>query len=474
MVSWRASCSIILAVAVTGCDPDPKNECDQLTVDDCACDRNATCLACFDEVDLDAAAAEADCDTDTDTDADADSDADSDSDSDTGVVPCLHVGTAPISDQGYQYVTHCHAIGGPDAGTDAGFYSPHWTNPNSLCYAGEHVTPTYVGAVPDEVDLWYANLTEPPPLGLCPMSSGTGDWFYEFLPSAGHECTDYTDEGHGWTEVDAYGLNQIQKGDTILGCGYLETFPVARQGFEISTPVRCVAGSARFDLVPRAVRGPGTSSGRDYIVVPIARTDARFPERAWLRTVSVVSWNDATQLYVSDDGTLLDTNGELIGAADLSAPATSLVRAAGVTMMGARFAIPDLTPGDSLPVVDISWSCEVNASDPHFSYLTGHDSYIADLSDWGIEHPFLFHVDTAHHMLRIAPVGRYVDSIQMAFDSTGHFGGQLPLLGATVEGRIVTSGAQLEVEAGRVTIGDGNDPVEIEVFGELLPPVPAP
>jgi hypothetical protein len=74
-------------------------------------------------------------------------------------------------------------------------------------------------------------------------------------------------------------------------------------------------------------------------------------------------------------------------------------------------------------------------------------------------------------MLRIAPVGRYRDSIQIPYDDDGRFRGLLPTLSTVLEGRMSASGNQLEIEAGRVTIG-GAAPVEIVVHGELLPPLP--
>jgi hypothetical protein len=75
-------------------------------------------------------------------------------------------------------------------------------------------------------------------------------------------------------------------------------------------------------------------------------------------------------------------------------------------------------------------------------------------------------------MLRIAPMGRFIDAVPMSFDSTGHFYGRVPVLDTTLEGKLVLNGGDLGIKVGRLTVG-GLEPFEIEVSAERLSPMPA-
>ena len=89
-------------------------------------------------------------------------------------------------------------------------------------------------------------------------------------------------------------------------------------------------------------------------------------------------------------------------------------------------------------------------------------------------------------MLRIAPMGRFIDAVPMSFDSTGRFFGRIPVLDATLEGQLVMANnsgnapdhanndvarGHLRIKVGRLTVG-GLEPFEIEISAERLSPLP--
>ena len=124
-----------------------------------------------------------------------------------------------------------------------------------------------------------------------------------------------------------------------------------------------------------------------------------------------------------------------------------------------------------MPKVTLQWSCQVDTEKPHFDDLTGYKTFIGNLSAWGVEHRMLFHVDVANKMLRIAPVGRLHDSIQMPVGPDGYFVGELPALSARIEGKLAQYDTQLLIQLGKVTVS-GASTLEITITGELLSPLP--
>ena len=105
--------------------------------------------------------------------------------------------------------------------------------------------------------------------------------------------------------------------------------------------------------------------------------------------------------------------------------------------------------------------------------MPDHDAYLADLRDWGVQHPFVFWKDTTASWIRIAPLGRWTDAVQTRLEADGSFSARLPSLDTTLAGRLSIVGEHLRIDDGTVTIG-GSAPIAITVQGEYLPEVPAP
>ena len=118
-----------------------------------------------------------------------------------------------------------------------------------------------------------------------------------------------------------------------------------------------------------------------------------------------------------------------------------------------------------------SWTCEKDDNNPHFVPIANRQSYIANLSGYGIQHRMLFHLDTTNRILEIAPVGRYQDRLITPYDVDGKFHALLPFAGARISGNLAPARTQLEIEAGRVTYSDGSE-VQVVVTGVLLNPLP--
>jgi hypothetical protein len=173
--------------------------------------------------------------------------------------------------------------------------------------------------------------------------------------------------------------------------------------------------------------------------------------------------------YVTNDGPILNTNGQPAVSAKISAPSTIVNLSVGDSTMGSSIAVSGVPLGGDLPVVDLEWTCQVDSGSPHFDMLAGEYSFIADLSDWGVEHRVLLHVNTTDKRLTVAPVGRYRDNVQFHYNAMGQFRGEIPALNTVVEGRITDGpGTTLRVNFGRIQF-NGSDPFEVEVEGELLP-----
>ncbi len=364
-------------------------------------------------------------------------------------------------------MSHCHLVAGPDSGVNVGFSSPFLDNNQSSCYPNPHSPPSGAGELSDSEHWVFISNG----MGLCDPEEGIGTWHYEFEPTEWDgTCNDYVDLGHGWVLLNTVTGVLDNVGLNIYGCGYMHYFPVPPPAYRVSTPVPCVPGNGRFNLVSRHLGNTEDSEDWVAVVSPIGKTDVRFPERAWMRTLEVVEWGEADAIYITDDGGVLNSSLNPNVPAALAAPADVGSFTVGTHTMGSQMAVSGLSEGEVPPVVDISWTCQVNAQEPHFDALAGHDSYVADLSEWGINHRFLFHVDSANKMLRIAPAGRFQDAIHMPFDSTGMFQGYIPTLDTTLKGRISQNGADLEIDIGRVTVSSGTA-VDVIVKAELLAPV---
>lgn len=368
-------------------------------------------------------------------------------------------------------ISHCVLFDGPDEGIDPRHFAPG-TCESPWPTTDPGMSPTFTGTG----GVWGSSmLSQATQYDVCntidPIANsiGYGEWKYAFTASSGSSCSDYTNFRHDWVLVGAGGLYVLNGTvDCPVGTYYAASLPVPF--LRSSTALGCTPGSATYDLVPLHAVSSAADGTRAFNVAPVARTDVRVPERAWLRTVAVEDWGSATNLHIAPVGAQLDfSEGSISGGPSLQAAAGSqLDLAVGAAVMSASFGVDGLVEGDTLPDVTLTWSCEVDPEAPHFTPVQDNDPYIADLSAYGVAHTMVFWVDEPRRMLRIAPLGRFQDAMSMHYDTQGRFRGAMPTLDARIEGRIDTSGAGLELVSGRLTIGSLPP---LEVASMVFPPL---
>ena len=156
----------------------------------------------------------------------------------------------------------------------------------------------------------------------------------------------------------------------------------------------------------------------------------------------------------------------------IDAPADQLTQLPAATVPFTTSVMARGVPSGSLvpPVVELTWD---GPSTLAAMPVPEHDAYLADLRDWGVNHPFVFWKDTNADYIRIAPLGRWTDVAHAPLDAEGRFSTRLETLDATIEGKLSVVGPGLRIDQGKVTIGDAQ-PIGITVQGEYLPPVPTP
>lgn len=406
----------------------------------------------------------------TDTGVECDQGNDTDALADTGGTECQSTGNL---DDELDVKAHCVRFDSSDFG-DA---PTHIAPPG--CYA-----PYNTGADPTStIDYGCTKLSLTADLYLiCEETASIGDYTYDFTAGPGMTCGDYTDFEHDFIIAGPGGLYQLEHDPAVVINGW--ECPIAYQFnampaayIAASGPTACTPGSAIFDTVALHAVEEGPDGAIALNVLPLAQSNTPFPERAWLRSVTVNSWpqdpQGTSKLHIAQAGQQLTFNadGSISGGHEIDpAVSTTLALPIGGAVMSANFGIDHYERGDGLPTVTLGWTCEVDPQSPHYQPLVDNDGYLADLSAYGVQHPFVFWVDETHHMVRIAPMGRFQDAVSTQYDAQGNFKTDLRSLNTTLEGKIDPSGVALHLEVARITV-HLDPPLVQEVLNVYLPPL---
>ena len=209
-----------------------------------------------------------------------------------------------------------------------------------------------------------------------------------------------------------------------------------------TAPTACTPGRATFQLMARDI-SKGTSSNVGLWLTPLANRPATFPERAWLREINVMNWGSADNLHVARFGDRLSFKGAQVSNGHVLAPSAKSAMRFDVgdvpmsTMLGsANFT---LETGTTLPEVEISWTCEANPNDPHYSVIQ-EPGYLARIPpQLGIGRAIAIWVDWPGGKLRVAPQGRFEDyllvDLKPSRANASKFSGRLPAYDASFEGQ---------------------------------------
>ena len=359
-------------------------------------------------------------------------------------------------------ISYCVAYSGPDAGapydvTAAGTCNTPGSDPGSALDLGEDRWLTYT------TQQAYDSVPN-----LC--NYGTGWIYYHLTPSTGN-CEHYTELGHNfvmWNGGYPEPLYEVGLGHADCAASWDTVAMLARPSsvVKVSAP-GCTAGSATFDLVARQARKEN-ETGVAVQMVPIAETNATFPERAWLRSIEIEDWGDAPMLRFAAYGQELNfSNGNVTGGYVIEAPDTELNLSVGNAMMSAMIGGASIPEGGELPRITLTWSCEVS-SPAHYTSVPNHVPHVMNLSSHGVDHRFVLWVDQSAQMIRVAPRGRFNDYIQMPYDGTGFFRGHIDALSTYWEGTISFDGDDVILEDVIVHVED-MEPIMIEQV--TLPPM---
>jgi hypothetical protein len=286
-------------------------------------------------------------------------------------------------------------------------------------------------------------------------SDGTS-WPWEHGP----DCSDYTIDG-----VDFYVIDGLSYGWTNIFAADCEVevlpLPAAPNNKVPSGPQACVAGEGDFEFAIHRVFGSDGANATLWLT-PILEDGTAFPERAWLRELEVVSWGDATNLWLAGYNAPIGATGfGLNGGTDIPKPSsgpTVLTWAAGVvpmsTLMGTE-AIPSAGTVE-LPKVHLTWSCPANGS-THWVNVPGRTGHAAIVpSTYGIDHRVVFWIANDQSTVRIAPEGRYTDYIESDL-VTAPSGGKtfevrLPVYDVIFTGRLVKPATVYQLKDAVITV----------------------
>ncbi len=357
-----------------------------------------------------------------------------------------------------EVVSHCAWHRGPDIGLQHAYDWAGNVQPGPVPLSA----PTF-SALPElrtmDEDFRF-QVTEYP---ICLAGTGNNDcshFQFSFDASQGHTCQDYPFVHQNFIVRRGVGamLDHLGGG---LQCPIAYNFGAAPQATSGTVGTVCVPGSAVFDLRPRAYAASAANGTHSMMLTPIARTDVRPPERAWLRQIRVVSWGGVSSLHVAGNATSLSfANGVVTGGYTVSSPTTVQNIPVGGTSISANLGIDGVDPQNfpALPVVELTWSCEPN---PAFTPVADHTPFLLDVSALGIAHRMVLWAKPSANQVRIAPYGRLTDQSSSAVQPNGDFSVPFEPYRARLNGR-------LSFSSGNVVISNG----VLSVAG--MPDVPLP
>jgi hypothetical protein len=139
----------------------------------------------------------------------------------------------------------------------------------------------------------------------------------------------------------------------------------------------CTPGTGQFKLYSKVVRDADKDGDAILELRPGQISGPAFPERAWLRSITVESFGSAPNLKAVKQGFAASITGEALvppGAAQVLTPgAPSVALPVGAMLMGTRFVSDQVSLSGTFtpPTVTLSWTCEVDPSAPHYSTFPG-------------------------------------------------------------------------------------------------------
>lgn len=290
---------------------------------------------------------------------------------------------------------------------------------HSQCDVGEDATLACNSYFQAQADTWEVFLP-PHPSGDCTQY---GDITLHFLETSGPDCA-----GNGTTT-------------TSLAC--------------------TAANDVEIDLYHRHVRDLGGDAYEHSRLLPLVVSGGDLTERAWLRSIEVVDWGDASELFVVPYGEHLRlVNGDYVDASSmvkLDLTNDSDTFSVGQVHMGATFVIDSIPPGPSFepPHIRVDWTCEYNPSNPHFdvaNVASAYASRLSDLSTLGLtqDHRVILRGYPGPSVVTIELQGRHRDRIVVPVTLSGgalHFDYQSDMYGGIdVEGEINMVSGDLLVE----------------------------
>lgn len=296
---------------------------------------------------------------------------------------------------------------------------------------------------------------------MCNPGTGAGTWTGRFPPGPSSTCSDYTFLGENYVELDQYGVQFLSNAFGVA-CAFVNYtggyYAAASYDKLPSAATDCTPGSATFKL---ASRGVSTDDGGKVSIwlAPLATQTARFPERAWMRRIEISDWGSIDNLHIARFGEYLRFAGaQVTNGRTLSRPGTAFNFAVGDAPMSTMFAVAGATLGSGfeLPTVQITWSCEVDASHPHFVPIA-ENGYVAPLPpSTGIGQRVVLWLDWAHDRMRIAPEGDFAvyDVVKLVRigAASAHFAGRLASYDANYAGTITMVDGNLRLTDATATV----------------------
>ncbi len=225
---------------------------------------------------------------------------------------------------------------------------------------------------------------------------------------------------------------------------------------------KSVPGAADFDF---AVRRQFINDGSKATLwlSPILAELASFPERAWLRSIEVIDWGSATNLHLADFTSSFEIDGWDLGGMVITPssgnPTTFSVGQQPMTVMMGTSSMPVDGETLALPKVRMSWSCQVNPTNPHPIAVEDRSGHVMSLpGSLPIKSRLVFWPALDGSDIRMAPEGRYLDYVQSKLEPST-LGGttfSFPFVGhdARFDGRLVPFGGSFRILDGVVTFGE--------------------
>jgi len=172
----------------------------------------------------------------------------------------------------------------------------------------------------------------------------------------------------------------------------------------------CTPGSGQFVLTPTGIL-PADADG-SYELTPLRRQGSYASGRAWLRSIQVTHWGDADQVFARPYG----SGWGSAHSAVLEQTSEAVQLDSGVLTMSAQLFSPGDEAWTDYPVVDLSWSCEVDEDDRHYELQQLPEGYTLSTAEIGFfpteaDHDLILRLDEERGVATLEPRGRRSDMI---------------------------------------------------------------